>query len=77
MFAFVKMTDIQRLGRTSYGSTLTTPPAKTDVGSLTEDHKYIVVALLCKYITIFNTSHEDPVELAILTNNMIEAINAP
>jgi len=38
--------------------------------NLTEDQKYQVIPLLCKYITIFNNIHEDVVELAFFTNNI-------
>lgn len=41
---------------------------------MTETEKYIVIPLLCKYITIFNTTHEDVIELALFTNNMYGAI---
>jgi DNA polymerase III delta prime subunit len=38
---------------------------------LTEDEKYAIVPLLCKYITIFHTIHEDKIELALFTNNLV------
>lgn len=38
---------------------------------LTEDEKYAIVPLLCKYITIFHTIHEDKIELALFTNNLM------
>lgn len=41
---------------------------KTD--QLDENTKYEVIILLCKYITIFHSIHEDSVELALLTNNI-------
>lgn len=37
---------------------------------LTEDEKYKVIPLICKYITLFNTIHEDEIELALFTNNV-------
>tara|TARA_B100000282_G_C31731031_1_gene490986 strand:+ start:369 stop:1334 length:966 start_codon:yes stop_codon:yes gene_type:complete len=37
---------------------------------LDENTKYEVIILLCKYITIFHSIHEDSVELALLTNNI-------
>jgi len=37
---------------------------------LTEDEKYKIIPLLCKYITIFHNIHEDIIELALFTNNI-------
>lgn len=39
---------------------------------LTEDEKYRIIPLLCKYITVFHNIHEDEIELALFTNNLIE-----
>jgi len=39
---------------------------------LTEDEKYIIIPFICKYITIFYNIHEDEIELALFTNNLIE-----
>jgi DNA polymerase III delta subunit len=39
---------------------------------LTEDEKYIIIPFICKYITIFYNVHEDEIELALFTNNLIE-----
>jgi replication factor C subunit 3/5 len=36
--------------------------------SLSEETKYKIVPVLCKYITIFNKVHEDGIELAFFTN---------
>jgi len=46
---------------------------------LTEDEKYQIVPLLCKYITVFHNIHEDCIELALFTNNVykILSINEP
>lgn len=41
---------------------------KTD--KLDEDIKYKIIPFLCKYITIFHTIHEDPIELALFTNSL-------
>jgi len=41
---------------------------------LTEDEKYIILPFICKYITIFYNIHEDEIELALFTNNLIENI---
>jgi DNA polymerase III gamma/tau subunit len=37
---------------------------------LSEDKKYLIIPLLCKYITIFHNLHEDSIELALFTNNV-------
>jgi len=42
--------------------------------SLTEDEKYAIIPFICKYITIFHNIHEDEVELALFTNNLIQFI---
>ena len=39
---------------------------------LSEDEKYQIIPYLCKYITIFNNIHEDEIELALFTNNLIQ-----
>ena len=41
---------------------------------LDETTKYEMIPLLCKYITIFNKIHEDHIELAIFTNELIEVV---
>jgi DNA polymerase III delta prime subunit len=38
---------------------------------LTEDQKYIIIPHICKYITVFHNIHEDEIELALFTNNLI------
>jgi replication factor C subunit 2/4 len=40
---------------------------------INETVKYKIIKLLCKYITIFHNIHEDEIELALFTNNLIEA----
>jgi len=37
---------------------------------VTEDEKYLLVPLFCKYITVFHTIHEDSIELALFTNSI-------
>lgn len=37
---------------------------------LTEDQKYNIIPIICKYITIFRNIHEDEIELALFTNNL-------
>lgn len=46
----------------------------TDI--LSEDHKYKIIKLLCKYITIFHTIHEDEIELTLFTNNLISLLDS-
>jgi len=38
---------------------------------LTEEEKYKIIPYICKYITVFNTIHEDEIELTLFTNNII------
>ena len=38
---------------------------------INEEQKYNIIPYLCKYITIFNNIHEDEIELALFTNNLI------
>lgn len=40
-----------------------------------EDVKYKIIPYLCKYITVFHDIHEDEIELALFTNNLIDVIN--
>ena len=37
-----------------------------------DEIKYKIIKVLCKYITIFNNVHEDDIELAHFTNNLIQ-----
>ena len=39
--------------------------------------KYKIIKLLCYYITVFYNIHEDEIELANFTNNIIKIINNP
>tara|TARA_Y100000389_G_scaffold189828_1_gene213990 strand:- start:1215 stop:2186 length:972 start_codon:yes stop_codon:yes gene_type:complete len=43
--------------------------------SLSENEKYNIVPLICKYITVFNCVHEDEIELKFFTNSLIELLN--
>ena len=45
---------------------------KTDL--VCEETKYKIIELLCKYITIFHNIHEEEIELALFTNNLISSI---
>jgi replication factor C subunit 2/4 len=42
---------------------------------LTEDQKYKIIPYICKYITVFHNIHEDEIELALFTNNVISALH--
>jgi len=42
--------------------------------SLEENDKYVIISFICKYITIFHNIHEEPVELALFANNLIQHI---
>jgi DNA polymerase III delta prime subunit len=39
-----------------------------------EEAKYRIIPFLCKYITIFHNVHEDGIELALFTNNIMELL---
>ena len=41
---------------------------------LTEEQKYNIIPIICKYITIFHNIHEDEIELSLFTNNLIEIL---
>ena len=41
---------------------------------LDEKEKYDVIPYICKYITVFHNIHEDEIELALFTNNLIEIL---
>jgi DNA polymerase III gamma/tau subunit len=43
---------------------------------IAEEHKYIIIPCICKYITIFHEIHEDEIELALFTNNLIDLLHA-
>jgi len=43
---------------------------------LSEDEKYMIVPFICKYITVFHNIHEDEIELALFTNNLINNMHA-
>jgi len=44
------------------------------LSSLTEETQYMIIPVLCKYITIFHKVHEDPIELAFFTNHLYKNI---
>lgn len=41
---------------------------------LNDADKYTVITLICKYITAFNMIHEDEIEIAIFTSNLVEIL---
>lgn len=43
---------------------------------LSEDEKYQMIPVLCKYITIFHSVHEDVLELALISKELIIILNA-
>jgi hypothetical protein len=45
----------------------------TDI--LTDDEKYKIIKIICKYIIKFNYLHEHKIELIFLTNNIIELLH--
>jgi DNA polymerase III delta prime subunit len=38
---------------------------------LSEDEKYKMIPILCKYITVFHSVHEDVIELALMTKDLM------
>jgi len=42
---------------------------------LDEDDKYKLIPIICKYINIFYNIHEDEIELALFTNNVIQSLD--
>ena len=42
---------------------------------LTEEQKYNIIPFICKYITVFHNIHEDEIELALFTNNLMKILN--
>lgn len=38
---------------------------------VTEHDKYIIIPFICKYITVFHNIHEEEIELALFTNNIL------
>jgi hypothetical protein len=41
---------------------------------LSETQKYQTIPIICKYITIFHNIHEDSIELALFTREIMETI---
>lgn len=42
---------------------------------LSEDQKYNIIPIVCKYTTIFHSIHEDSIELALFTNEVYRVIH--
>jgi DNA polymerase III delta subunit len=42
---------------------------------LNENEKYNIIPFICKYITVFHNIHEDEIELALFSNNIIKILN--
>ena len=42
---------------------------------LSEDEKYSIIPLICKYITIFHNIHEDEIELSLFSNNVYKMLS--
>ena len=40
-----------------------------------ETHKFDIIKIICSYIAIFHTIHEDEIELSLFTNNIIYIFN--
>ena len=43
--------------------------------TLSDELKYKIIPIICKYIYIFHDIHEDEIELSLFTNNLINIIN--
>jgi DNA polymerase III delta prime subunit len=41
---------------------------------LNDTQKYKIIPYICKYVTIFHSIHEDEIELALFTNNLINVL---
>jgi len=44
---------------------------------LCDNIRYEIIKLLCEYITIFHNVHEDEIELALITNDIIKKVIIP
>ena len=43
---------------------------------LSEYEKYVIIPYICKYITIFHNIHEEEIELALFTNNILNIFHS-
>jgi DNA polymerase III delta prime subunit len=44
--------------------------------TLTENQKYEIIPIICKYITIFYNIHEDEIELSLFSNNLYNILSS-
>lgn len=42
---------------------------------ISENEKYIIIPIICKYIAIFHNIHEDEIELSLFTNNLCKILS--
>jgi DNA polymerase III delta prime subunit len=42
---------------------------------LSEEQKYTIIPYICKYITVFHNIHEEEIELALFTNNLVDILD--
>ena len=45
------------------------------ISTLSEEKKFKIINVLCKYITIFHNIHEDEIELSLFTNEIYKFLN--
>jgi DNA polymerase III delta prime subunit len=43
---------------------------------LTENQKYRIIPIICKFIIVFHNVHEDEIELSIFTNNIMKELHS-
>jgi DNA polymerase-3 subunit gamma/tau len=41
---------------------------------ITDEEKYRIIPIICKYIAVFHNIHEDEIELVLFTNNLIQIL---
>jgi DNA polymerase III delta prime subunit len=44
---------------------------------LNESQQYTIIPIICKYISVFHNIHEDEIELALFTSNLIQSLKQP
>ena len=45
------------------------------IENISDEYKYKIIPIICKYIFIFHDIHEDEIELSLFTNNLMFIIN--
>jgi DNA polymerase III gamma/tau subunit len=45
--------------------------------TINENKKYELIPYICKYISVFHNIHEEEIELALFTNNIIKIMKQP